>query len=43
MTAYLVTAYVLVWPIIALGVLIVLSLGVYRDLKLARTQGDEVV
>lgn len=43
MTAYFVTAYILVWPVIALGVLGVLTFGVARDLYAARRSGSDVV
>lgn len=43
MTSYLVTAYILIWPVIALGVLAVLSLGVYRDLRSAHESGNDIV
>lgn len=43
MTSYLITAYILVWPLLAAGVLYVLTVGVYRDLRDARRSGRDVV
>lgn len=37
------TAYVLVWPVIATAVLIVLCVALYRDMRAARRDGTELV
>ncbi|MBP6116659.1 MAG: putative transporter small subunit [Neisseriaceae bacterium] len=43
MTHLLLTAYVLIWPIIAAGVMVVLSIGVWRDVRQARGKGESML
>lgn len=42
MTALL-TAYVLVWPVLVLGVLITIVRGFAKDVKEARAEGRQVI
>jgi hypothetical protein len=37
------TAYVLIWPVLATIVLVVLCVGLVRDLRAAKRQGKELV
>lgn len=39
----LLTLYVLIWPAIAAAVMVVLSVGVWRDLRLAKKNGQTLV
>lgn len=43
MSPTLLTAYVLVWPIIATGVFLVLSVGLIKDIRKAKKEGDSLV
>ncbi len=43
MTTFWLTAYILVWPVIAAAVMAVLAVGIVRDLKRAREEGSELV
>ena len=42
MTALL-TAYVLMWPVIVLGVLIAITRGFFKDAKKAREEGRMII
>lgn len=37
------TAYVLVWPVIVALMMFVIGRGVYRDIRRAKRRGEEVV
>ncbi|HEU4774808.1 MAG TPA: putative transporter small subunit [Lysobacter sp.] len=39
----LMTAYVMVWPVIVVVVMVIMGRGVYRDARAARRKGDELV
>jgi len=39
----LMTAYVLVWPVIVLVMMFIMGRGVWRDLRRARKSGDDLV
>ncbi len=39
----LLTAYILVWPIISAGVLAVLIVALIRDMIIARKEGDAMI
>lgn len=43
MTTWLLTAYVLVWPIIATGVFLTLCVALYKDIKAAKKKGTSLV
>lgn len=43
MSTFWITAYILVWPIVAAGVLGVLILSMLRDWRVARREGHELV
>lgn len=43
MSALGLTAYILVWPLISAGILIMLIVALIRDLREARRSGDEMV
>jgi hypothetical protein len=43
MSTFWITAYILVWPVIAAGVLAVLVVAIVRDLRVARSNGTEIV
>lgn len=43
MSSYLLSAYVLVWPVMAAGVLLVLSRGVWQDILDAKKDGESPV
>lgn len=43
MTTFWVTAYILVWPAIVLGVLALLCTAIIRDVAKARREGSEIV
>ena len=43
MTTFWVTAYILVWPVIVLGVLLQLCVALVRDAVQARRDGSEMV
>lgn len=43
MNTSLLTLYVLVWPAMAAIVLLVLSVGVWRDMKAAKQRGESLV
>ena len=43
MSSYALTFYVLIWPVIAAGVMIVLSVSVYRDMRKAKREGTDMV
>lgn len=40
---WLLTGYVLMWPLIVLGILIAIARGFFRDLKEARQQGTTLI
>ena len=37
------SAYILVWPILSMGILIMLVVALIRDLREARRTGDEMI
>lgn len=37
------SAYILVWPIISAGILLLLIIALVRDLRRARRDGDEMI
>ena len=39
----LMTAYVLVWPTIVLVMMVIMGVGLYRDMRAAKRSGDELV
>ncbi len=43
MTIFFMTLYILMWPVMALVVLAILSMGVYKDFKRAKAEGRMVV
>ena len=43
MNSQLLTLYVLFWPLVAAAVLLVLCLGLYRDIKDAKENNDDLV
>lgn len=43
MTTFWITTYILVWPIVAAGVLAVLLRAMVRDAREARREGTELV
>jgi hypothetical protein len=43
MSTFWITAYILVWPVIAAGVLAVLLAAIVRDLRHARREGTEIL
>lgn len=43
MEIVLLTAYVLVWPVIVLGVLAVIVYGFVKELRLAKRQGRRII
>lgn len=43
MQPFWLSVYVLVWPVITVGVLAVLSIGVFKDIRNARLKGESVV
>lgn len=43
MSTFWITAYILVWPVVAAGVLAVLLVSIVRDLRVARSDGTEIV
>lgn len=43
MSNYALTLYVLIWPLIAAGVMITLCVSVYRDMRKARRDGTDLV
>ncbi|MCK9507036.1 MAG: putative transporter small subunit [Pigmentiphaga sp.] len=43
MSSFLLSAYILVWPILAAGVLLVLTHGVWKDVVDARREGESLV
>jgi hypothetical protein len=43
MEEILLTAYVLIWPVLAAAVLLVLCVGVWRDVRRAAARGVSVV
>ena len=43
MSSYAVTLYVMIWPVIAAGVMITLCVSVYRDMRKARRDGTDLV
>jgi hypothetical protein len=43
MSTFWITTYILVWPVIAAGVLAVLVVSMLRDLRLARRDGTDIV
>ncbi|EHR62873.1 putative transporter small subunit [Saccharomonospora cyanea] len=43
METFLITAYILMWPLITLTVLAVLARGVVKDYRAARKSGNTVV
>lgn len=40
---FLYTAYVLIWPVLTLGVLALICLAVWRDYRTAAREGRDVV
>ncbi len=43
MNAISLTAYILVWPVISTGILIMLIVALIRDMREARRSGEEMV
>jgi len=43
MSALALSAYILVWPIISAGILVMLIVALIRDLRQARRDGEEMV
>ncbi|MFA7668244.1 MAG: putative transporter small subunit [Burkholderiaceae bacterium] len=43
MKTYILTIYVLIWPVMAAAVLAALSRGVWRDLRKAKRKGEHLV
>jgi hypothetical protein len=43
MDAVLLTAYVLVWPVIVIGTLVVIVRAFVRDAKQARAEGRQII
>lgn len=43
MSHFWLTVYVLIWPIMAAAVLVVLTVGVFSDLRRARRRDESVV
>lgn len=43
MSTFALTLYVLIWPVIAAGVMLVLTIGVWHDLREAKKNGDTMV
>ena len=43
MSSYALTFYVLIWPVIAAGVMLTLCVSVWRDLRKAKREGTELV
>ncbi|KAI2694350.1 MULTISPECIES: putative transporter small subunit [unclassified Pseudomonas] len=43
MSSFALTLYVLIWPVIAAGVMITLCVSVYRDIRKARRDGTDLV
>ncbi|MCB1654904.1 MULTISPECIES: putative transporter small subunit [Pseudomonas] len=43
MSSYALTLYVMIWPVIAAGVMITLCVSVYRDMRKARRDGTDLV
>lgn len=43
MKTFILTVYVLIWPVMAAGVLAVLSRGVWRDMRRAKRNGEHLV
>lgn len=39
----LMTAYILVWPVIVLAMMFIMGRGVYRDFRRARRKGEDLV
>lgn len=37
------SAYILIWPVISAGILVMLIVALIRDLRAARRSGDEMV
>lgn len=40
---WLLTGYILMWPVIVLGILIAIARGFFRDLKAARREGKPLI
>lgn len=40
---WLLTAYILMWPVIVLGILLAIGRGFFRDLKEARKEGAPLI
>jgi hypothetical protein len=43
MSVFWLSFYVLIWPIITVGVLAVLSVGVFKDVRQAHLSGESLV
>lgn len=43
MNTLLLTGYILIWPLLAAGILILLCLSVWRDLRAAAEEGEDFV
>lgn len=43
MSTVILTLYVLIWPVIAAGVMVVLTVGVWRDMRQAQKKGQPLV
>lgn len=43
MSSYALTLYVMIWPVMAAGVMITLCVSVYRDMRKARRDGTDLV
>lgn len=43
MSPALLTAYILIWPVLSAGILVLLTVGLVRDLRRARKTGEEMI
>ena len=43
MTTYLITAYILVWPVLAAGIMVMLVASLVRDYRRAKRDNTEMV
>lgn len=43
MNAMALSAYILIWPVLSAGILVMLIVALIRDLREARRTGDEMV
>lgn len=43
MTTFLLTLYVLIWPVVVAGVLFILTRAFFKELKEARDRGETII